>query len=115
MSNHRTAPRLFLVSLCLLTALLFTPQKIQAAPVLDFTGGSAGGAHNTTRDFTVGWVFDVNATINVDALGIWDEGGNGLIHTHQVGLWTIGGAPLASAPHRFNLCRVNISRRRVAL
>ena len=71
MSNHRTTPRLFLVSLCLLTALLFTPQKIQAAPV---------------RDFTVGWVFDVNATINVDALGIWDEGGNGLIHTHQVGL-----------------------------
>lgn len=97
MTNNNKARRALLASLCIVMALLFAPQNSHAAPVLDFTGGSAGGAHSTTNDVTVGWVFDVNSMVNIDALGVWDEGGDGFVHTHQVGLWTIGGTLLASA------------------
>lgn len=63
-------------------------------PILDFTGGSAGFA---VPPLTGGWEFTVTSPITISALGIWDEGANGLAATHQLGLWTSGGTLLTSA------------------
>jgi len=52
---------------------------------------SVGGFNN------VGWQFQVNSTITVDGLGLFDVGSNGLAESHQVGLWTNAGVLLASA------------------
>jgi hypothetical protein len=68
-----------------------------AVPALDFTGGTAGGVFATTADFTVGWVFDVTGSVDVDGLGVWDEGANGLSEGHEVSLWTIAGSLVATA------------------
>jgi Domain of unknown function (DUF4082)/PEP-CTERM motif len=47
-------------------------------------------------DFTIGWAFRLTDPISVTSLGVWDEGGDGLAASHDVGLWTSAGALLAS-------------------
>ncbi len=63
-----------------------------AATVLDFSGGDA---EDPIGDAIGGWEFQVTSQITVDALGVWDEGGDGLDHSHDVGLWTIDQTLLA--------------------
>jgi hypothetical protein len=65
-----------------------------ADPVLDFTGGSRD---IVLFDGEVGWEFTVNSAITVDGLGYFDFDTNGLLASHVVTLWTLGGTPLASA------------------
>lgn len=62
---------------------------------LDVLGGGAAGFD--TRDSTLGWSFSVLAPIRVTSLGYWDEGGNGLVDAHDVGLWTSAGDLVAQA------------------
>jgi hypothetical protein len=64
---------------------------------LDFTAGTTVGGCGNPGGCTFGWSFHVNSAINVDALGVWDETPNGLSANHDVGLWTSGGALIASA------------------
>ena len=68
-------------------------QLIAETLALDFTGGSTFETGNST---TLGWRFDVLSGIDVVALGYWDEGSDGLIESHPVGLWTDSGTLLAS-------------------
>mgnify|MGYP003388938544 CR=1 FL=1 len=96
MTNLTRSWRFSLTSLCLAATVFFAAQNSQAAPVLDFTGGTAGSAQGISTDSTVGWMFDVHSAINVTSLGLWDEGANGLIDDHQVGLWAGDGTLLAS-------------------
>jgi Domain of unknown function (DUF4082) len=67
-----------------------------AGPIVDFTGGvqTAAVAGN---DDTLGFSFDVITTTTISGLGFFDAGSDGLINSHQVGLWTAGGTLLASA------------------
>lgn len=85
-----------LVTGCLLAINLSVCHIALATPILDFTGGSSGNAQPTTGDPMVGWAFDVNSAVTIDALGIWDEGADGLSNSHEVGLWEIDGTLLAS-------------------
>jgi hypothetical protein len=62
---------------------------------LDFTLGTA---ESPPADFTLGWVFTLNATVRADGLGIWDEAASGLNNSHTAGLWTAGGTLVASVP-----------------
>jgi hypothetical protein len=39
---------------------------------------------------TVGWDFTVTQPISINALGFYDEGANGLVASHEVGLWDGG-------------------------
>ena len=59
---------------------------------------AATGSHNnvSSTNRTLGWVFDVNQSIDVKRLGIWDDLSNGLLSSHQVGIWTNAGALLGS-------------------
>lgn len=97
MPFHRHAPPLALSVACLLSAgalVVSVPQQAQAqTQVLDFTGGAAffSGGNNT-----LGWEFNLSTTVSVTDLGVFDEGNNGFIDTHPVGLWTTGGTLLAS-------------------
>src|ERR1039458_5778944 len=51
---------------------------------LDFTGGSANTFGSST---TAGFQFTLSSSMLVTGLGFWDEGANGLINNHTVGLW----------------------------
>jgi hypothetical protein len=47
--------------------------------------------------FTLGWQFRVNSDISVTALGFFDNFGNGLANSYQVGIWDSAGNLIASA------------------
>lgn len=69
-----------------------------AAPqsALTFTG--VGFGNGTVSNSTRGYAFTVTGSDLVAAqLGVWDAGGNGLVESHQVGLWNSTGTLLASA------------------
>ena len=76
-------------------ALLATPAPALAASLgVDITGAGIAGQNPVA--FTIGWGVDVVSPVRVTALGIWDEGSNGLLASHAVGLWNGTGTLLAS-------------------
>ena len=56
---------------------------------LSITAGEVVG--DDRFNFMTGWAFTTSNTITVTALGLWDEGGNGLTRAYQVGIWNAGG------------------------
>lgn len=38
-----------------------------------------------------GWAFSISSAITVDGLGLWDDGSDGLMEPHDVGLWRTSG------------------------
>jgi len=48
-------------------------------------------------DTVIGWTFTANTDLQVGALGMWDEGGNGFVKDVQVGLWKDDGTLLSVA------------------
>jgi hypothetical protein len=98
--RHRTRSSwtLLVVAVALCAA---APRPAIAASIgLDFTPGPGGFKYCST-DFhdgcVAGWEFTVASPVSVISLGVWDEGANGLVESHPVGLWTSGGALLATA------------------
>lgn len=63
-------------------------------PIVDFTGGITGFP---TADAVVGYEFRISNSILIDALGVWDEGANGLSNNHTVGLWNFNGSNLIAS------------------
>ena len=65
--------------------------------VLDFTDASA--FRPFTADSTVGWKFTVapGSTITIGGLGVFDFGSNGLMESHQIGLWNNDGSSLLAS------------------
>src|SRR5678815_4779246 len=56
-----------------------------------------GDLAGTSVEATFGWSFTVGtASLQVTGLGIWDDGNNGLIGAHPVGLWSSSGTLLAT-------------------
>lgn len=47
--------------------------------------------------YTGGFVFSISSPIDISSLGFYDEGGDGLAVSHDVGLWDTTGTLLASA------------------
>lgn len=70
----------------------------QADLVLDLTpGGSATPCGGCGSGTTYGWSFSVSSAIQIDGLGMWDAGSNGLGQPSvQIGLWSSAGTLLAS-------------------
>ena len=67
---------------------------LNAAPALNFT---LNGAHLEDQSVTgtIGWQFTVNQAITITHLGLFDLGQNGLVESHNIGIWSIaGGSPL---------------------
>jgi hypothetical protein len=63
-------------------------------PVITFDQSTGGSGSNNNQ--SVGWQFNVLNSLTVNALGWFDEGANGLGHSHTVGIWNPSGALLTS-------------------
>ena len=66
------------------TFLQVSPQCARADLLLDFTGGSA---NTFGGNATVGWEFTLSSPVLLNGLGFWDNGSDGLINPHDVGIW----------------------------
>jgi len=74
----------FLITALATTFILLGPQYARADLLLDFTGGNA----NTFSINTIaGWQFTLSSPVVVDGLGFWDQGSDGLVNAHDVGIW----------------------------
>lgn len=81
--------------LAALTTLFTVAMATQAAPMaVDFSGGQvfAPGVFNN-----IGWSFNVNSSVTINGLGLFDVGANGLAERHQVGIWDSSNNLLAQA------------------
>ncbi|MCU0635623.1 MAG: PEP-CTERM sorting domain-containing protein [Gemmatimonadaceae bacterium] len=82
--------------------LLLSATLLALAPAVagSQTPGITFGATPTTftpgLSATRGWEFTLSQSIDVTALGLFDEGGNGLVNSHQIGLWSSSSVLLAS-------------------
>jgi PEP-CTERM motif len=75
--------------------LALTPLPAAAASLaIDIAGDGVAGVNPFS--FTLGWAVEVKAPVRVTALGVWDEGSNGLEVNTPVGLWTATGTLLAT-------------------
>jgi hypothetical protein len=83
------------IAVLLLVVLCVFGRGAQASTISAINVGAEAAFGAGT--FTVGWAFTVNQDIVVTELGYFDRFGDGLVASHDVGLWTIGGTLLASA------------------
>ncbi len=81
-------------ALLAVASLALAPSSAQAATVLDITGGYAA---SPMGDTIAGWSFEVTSAIMIDGLALWDEGANGLVNSHDVGLWNADGSVLLAS------------------
>jgi Domain of unknown function (DUF4082)/PEP-CTERM motif len=57
---------------------------------------ASGGTYAMTGEYVLGYSFLVNSPISVVSLGVYDESSDGLVNSHDVGLWNSSGTLLAS-------------------
>ncbi|NOT38726.1 MAG: DUF4082 domain-containing protein [Saprospiraceae bacterium] len=54
------------------------------------------GAINLNSDWSIGWRFSTNVALSISALGVFDEGSDGLSSSHPVGIYSDAGVLLAT-------------------
>jgi hypothetical protein len=86
----------FLMTLAAACLVLFGSSAALAdsIPVITFNQATGGSGLNQAQ--SVGWQFNVLNPLTVNALGWFDEGADGLGHSHTVGIWNPAGALLTS-------------------
>jgi hypothetical protein len=91
-------PRTLLAHSLLAAGLLLAwprPSCADLVPILDINAG--GSATVPLADAVGGWEFQVTNPLTLSALGVWDEGGQPLEISHEIGLWTVDQTLLATA------------------
>ena len=68
------------------------PMAAHAAPA--FRLNNVRSDQVGTSEETRGFIFSTDVSIDVTALGWFDEGSNGLANRHRVGIWSTGGTEL---------------------
>ena len=76
------------------SALLLAAGPAGAGPA--FTIDNTTGPTLGNPPFTLGWQFTTSQAIEVTDLGMFDDSQDGLVDSHQVGIWDSGGALVAS-------------------
>jgi hypothetical protein len=79
---------------CLVLTAAICPAAHAQTPIFDFIAGS--GSASAGNNATYGFDFVVTGTQTITSLGIFDFGSNGLINSHDVGLFDNTGNLLAS-------------------
>lgn len=74
-------------------ALVLSPIAADAAIILT----NASGANGVAIDSTRGFEFNTSVGFTVTHLAVYDEAGDGLVTSHEVGLWDTSGTLLVSA------------------
>lgn len=85
---HLVALSFFFVGL-----LAQTSKVCAEVAIISNSGGFQGPSQ---FDQTVGWAFHLSTQVTLTDLGVYDNGHDGFAQAHEVGLWTISGALLAS-------------------
>jgi hypothetical protein len=80
------------------TVLAFASLASATPLGLDFADIAGTAGYYGAGNYTVGWVFNVNAPVRVDGLALFDWGADGLKNAspHTVGLWHSSGTLVAS-------------------
>jgi hypothetical protein len=89
----KTRSLAFIIPMVIAASISSSVRVARADLALDFTGGTA---NTFTGSATVGWQFAASSPLTLTALGFWDQGGNGLVNAHQVGIWNSTGTLMAS-------------------
>jgi hypothetical protein len=90
--TQRTSMK-FLPSVLVLAAALSVHASSSASTVaLEWTTGGSQGSSAETR----GYAFALNSSINVTGLGWFDLDGDGLVDSHEVGVWSSAGTLVMS-------------------
>ena len=84
------------VRLVLFVVVLMASASLLHADSLGLTTSSDGNLFVNQGTFTLGYSFEVNTSISVTALAVFDAGSDGLNVSHQVGIWDATGNLLAS-------------------
>jgi hypothetical protein len=93
---RRVAAKLFRIPVILFALCSFCGTTAHAIPINAVTI-SGGSVVNPNTPTVVGWIFKAEQNINVTALGMWDESGDGFAASSlDVGLWDVAGNLLAS-------------------
>jgi hypothetical protein len=86
---------IFIRSLCIAAVVACCPLQTRADTIaLSFTGGVPHDVGDFTA--TVGWAFHLDGPVAVTQLGLWDEGNDGFITDHLMGIFNSTGTALAS-------------------
>jgi VPDSG-CTERM motif len=86
---------IFVRSLCIAAVVACCPLQTRADTIaLSFTGGTPHEVGDFTA--TVGWAFHLDGPVAVTQLGLWDEGNDGFITDHLMGIFNSTGTALAS-------------------
>jgi len=83
------------LGLCLAGLLLASQTEATAAIV--YATDATGGAYYEPPSGTVGSVFTVSSQVTVTWAGVFDWGSDGLLGSHDVGVWNSSGALLDTA------------------
>jgi hypothetical protein len=70
-----------------------------SVPVADYASGPTTVGHtgqNGNSSHTLGWTFTANANLLVTGFGYYDDGDDGLLESHQVGIFDSAGDLLSS-------------------
>ena len=85
----------FVVATAIVGAVLGASLPAQATPIVGVTFPNDGTTFQP--GFTnLGYSFVANVATNVVSLGVWDQDSDGLLNSHDVGLWASDGTLLAS-------------------
>ena len=77
-----------------LSAILFSAPSQAAQPVIAFSTATT----QVLSNFTIGYRFTVGASaITVTQLGVFDKNGDGLLSSHDVGIWDSTGTTLLAS------------------
>jgi len=87
--------RRFVVAAAIVAGVLGASLPALATPIVGVTISNDGTTFGP--GFTdLGYSFVANVATNVVSLGVWDQDGDGLLNSHEVGLWASDGTLLAS-------------------
>jgi hypothetical protein len=93
---RKIAARLFRIPVIFVALCVFGGTTAHAIPI-NAVAISGGSVVNPNTFTVVGWIFKAEQNINVTALGMWDESGDGFAASGlDVGLWDVAGNLLAS-------------------
>ena len=82
--------------LTVISAASVGTSSAKAIPALLLVSPPPSGSRLTNPPFTLGWSFNLSQSYIVDALGVYDSRGDGLVDNHDIGLWDSTGILLAS-------------------
>ena len=86
------------IAFCLVLGSSFANASVSKADTIGLEGDSFSSTYTSTgENYTFGWAFSTTTNISLTALGYFDNGEDGFVTSHDVGVWNSAGALVASA------------------